>query len=102
MLTLHIWTSNHQRLRDVDVLDVHGRLERAEERQRHLDNQSIHTGGYYKFAIGQGRFAKLNRVLAEPNTARNVKGFTAAALNENFDVEILVKHHRELVIWPVW
>ena len=59
-------------------------------------------GGYYKFAIGQGRLAKLNRVLAEPNTARNVKGFAAAALNDNFDVEILAKHHRELVIWPVW
>ena len=45
--------------------------------------------------------AKLDRDLAEPNTARIVKDFAAAALNENFDVEILVKHHRELVIWPV-
>ena len=70
-------------------------------RSRRLDNQSIHNGGYDKFEIGQRMSAKLDRDLSGSNTARIVKGFTAATLNENFDVGILVKHRHELVIWPV-
>ena len=51
--------------------------------------------------IGQEIPVKLDRDQTVLNTERIVKVSTVVSLNGSFDVRILYKHRRELVIWPV-